>query len=133
GQYDEAARAYEEAVKRDPRSVQNHRNIGDIYRRLGRSADARLAYERAVSAAVDILVVNPRDVTTIGLVALCEAKLGRTRDAEALHDLEAAIAHGFEPRMARSDDELASLRTLPRFSEILAGTENANARQGAPK
>jgi hypothetical protein len=52
----------------------------------------------------------------------------------ALKDLEGAVASGFLPRMARTEDELASLRKLPRFEEILrrqAG--NPAAPQGAHK
>jgi tetratricopeptide (TPR) repeat protein len=44
----------------------------------------------------------------------------------ALRDLESAIARGFEPRIARNDDDLASLRRLPRFEQIL------NAAPGDP-
>jgi serine/threonine-protein kinase len=45
----------------------------------------------------------------------------------ALRDLTIAVARGFEPRMARRDDELASIRKLPRFEEILR-TPPVNAR-----
>jgi len=45
----------------------------------------------------------------------------------ALRDLTIAIARGFEPRMARRDDELASISKLPRFEEILK-TPPVNAR-----
>ena len=168
GRYEDALAAYQESLNRDPRSAVNHRNIGDVYQRLGRTSDARQEYERAIALGDELLVVNPNDVRTIALVALCEAKLGQKDAAErhaaeavalarapnnrealqrsaevhallnepeaALKDLEGAVASGFLPRMARTEDELASLRKLPRFEEILrrqAG--NPAAAQGAHK
>ncbi len=164
GRYHDALQAYEQALQRDPKSVTNHRNIGDVYARLGRTAESRAAYERAIELSDELLAVNPNDVRTIGLVALCEAKLGRKSEAErhaaeavavdsanreawqrsaevhallrqpdaALRDLTIAIARGFDPQMARIDDDLAPLRKLPRFEEILkASPGNALKTQGA--
>jgi serine/threonine-protein kinase len=151
GRLEDALHSYEEALRRDPKSVVNHRNIGDVKARLGRLDDARADYERAIAFGNELLAVNPRDVRTIGLVALSEAKLGRRAMAErhaaeavavdsssreawqrsaevhalldqpeaALRDLEIAVARGFEPRMARRDDELKSLQKRPQFDEIL--------------
>ena len=164
GRFEDALHAYEQALQRDPRGMVNHRNIGDVYQRLGRAREARTEYERAIELGNALLSVNPRDVRTIALVALCEAKLGRRTNAErhsaeavaldstsreawqrsaevhallnqreaALRDLAIAVARGFEPRMARTDDELASLRRLPRFEEILKNSPgNPAKRQGA--
>jgi len=160
GRFTEALHSYEQALQIEPSSVVNHRNIGDVKARLGRVADARAEYERAVALGNELLAVNPRDVRTIALIALCEAKLGRranaerhlagalaldssSRDAweksaevhallnqqdEALRDLAIAVARGFEPRMARRDDDLASLRTLPRFEEILKNSPSNSSR-----
>ena len=164
GRYEDALRSYQQALERDPKNVMNHRNIGDVYVRLGRGAEARAAYERAIAVGNELLAVNPRDVRTIGLVALSEAKVGRRSEAErhaaeavavdsssreawqrsaevhallrqpdaALRDLSIAVARGFDPQMARLDDELTSLRKLPRFEEILTTPPgNAPATQGA--
>jgi serine/threonine-protein kinase len=50
----------------------------------------------------------------------------------ALRDLSIAVARGFDPQMARIDDDLASLRKLPRFEEILTSPiGNAQKAQGA--
>jgi tetratricopeptide (TPR) repeat protein len=151
GRFADALHAYEQALQRDPRSASLHRDVGDVYQRLGRRAEARAEYERAVTLGNEQLSVNPRDVRTMGLVALCEAKLGRRAPAErhaaeavavdsssreawqrsaevhallgqpdaALRDLSIALARGFDPRMARTDGELSSIRKLPRFEEIL--------------
>jgi hypothetical protein len=51
---------------------------------------------------------------------------------EALRDLAIAVARGLEPRMARKDDDLASLRSLPRFEEILKNSpSNSSQARGA--
>jgi len=163
GRYEDALHSYEQALQRDPKSVANHRNIGDVYMRLGRAREARDKYAQVVTLGNELLAVNPRDVRTIGLVALCEAKLGRRSEAErhaaeavavdsanreawqrsaevhailkqpeaALRDLGIAVARGFDPRMARIDDDLAPLRRLPRFEEVLkASPGNAEKTQG---
>jgi tetratricopeptide (TPR) repeat protein len=149
--YQDAIRSYEQALQQNPRSIVNHRNIGDVYRRIGRTKEANAEYQRAIALGNDVLQINPRDVRTIALIALCEAKVGKgaaalrhsaeavamdsssreawQRSAEvhallnqpdaALRDLAIAVARGFEPRMARTDDELSGIRSLPRFEEIL--------------
>jgi len=161
GRFKDALASYEEALTRDPKSAVNHRNIGDVKARLGRASEARSEYERAIALGNELLAINPRDVRTIALVALCEAKLNRRQDAErhiaqavaldttsleawqrsaevhallnqpdeALRDLTIAVARGFEPRMARKNDELASLRSRPRFEEILSNSPGNSAQK----
>jgi tetratricopeptide (TPR) repeat protein len=154
---------YELALTQDPRSAVNHRNIADVYRRLGREQTARAEYARAIALGNEAMSVNPRDAATIGLIALCEAKIGRSADAvlhaaeavavdstnfepwqrsaevhailnhtdAALRDLAIAVARGFQPRMARRDDELRSLFGLARFDELLKHSPgNADHAQG---
>ncbi len=160
GRYEDAVHSYEQALQRDPKSATNHRNIGDVYARLGRAQEARASYERAIALGNEQLAVNPHDVRSMSLVALCEAKLGRRAEAErhaaeavavdsssreawqrsaevhallkqpdaALRDLAIAVARGFDPQLARIDDDLASLRKLPRFDEILTTPPPGNAR-----
>jgi len=159
GRFDDALHSYERSLDMDPRNPVNHRNIGDVERRLGHADRSRTHYERAITISNELLSVNPRDARIIALVALCEAKLGRQSDADrhaaeavavdpsnreawqrsaevhalinqpnqSLRDLTIAVARGFEPRMARRDDELASIAKLPRFEEILKGAPG-NAR-----
>lgn len=90
GRYHDALTAYDEALKRDPRSPITHRNIGDVYVKLGRHAEARAAYQKAIAAGEELLKVNRTDAPTIALVALNEAKLGRTLAAER-HAAEAFV------------------------------------------
>jgi tetratricopeptide (TPR) repeat protein/predicted Ser/Thr protein kinase len=149
--FEDAVRSYEESLRLNPNSALNHRNLADVYLRIGRADDARREYRKSVDLSNAELRDNPRNAAAIGLVALCEARLGLAapakqhaaeaiavdqssrgawqRSAEvhallgdsatALSHLEAAVARGFEPRMARTEDELSALRKLPRFEEIL--------------
>ncbi|MBI2833133.1 MAG: tetratricopeptide repeat protein [Acidobacteria bacterium] len=89
GRFSDALDAYKEALTRNPTAT-THMNIGDVYRRLGRATDAAAAYRQAATTADTVLTVNPRDARTIALLALCEARLGRTTDAER-HIAEAAV------------------------------------------
>jgi tetratricopeptide (TPR) repeat protein len=164
GRFEDAMRSYEESLRLNGNSALNHRNLADVYLRIGRTDDARREYRRAIDLSNAELSNNPRNGAAIGLVALCEARLGLAaparqhaaeviavdassrgawqRSAEvhallgdsetALRHLEAAVARGFEPRMARTEDELSSLRKLPRFEEILRNvSKRPTPTQGA--
>jgi tetratricopeptide (TPR) repeat protein len=90
GRYVEAAAAFERAAALDPKSPVKHRNLGDLYRKLGREKDAVESYARArdlLRAAVDM---NPSDAASMASLALCEAKLGDSRSA--LQHAAAAVA-----------------------------------------
>ena len=86
--YPEAIAAFTEALNRDPQNALRHRNLADAYKAAGRTGDARDHYTRALALARNQLVVNPRDVITIALVALCEANLGQRLEAKG-HAAEA--------------------------------------------
>jgi eukaryotic-like serine/threonine-protein kinase len=152
GRYRDALAAYQEALKRDARSPATHRNIGDVYSKLGRREEARKAYETAVAVGEAQLKVNRRDAPTISIVALSEAKLGRTLAAErhaaealvlapkdmevavknaevyailrqpsrSLRALKAALSLGYDPALARKNEELQSIHATPEFAELLA-------------
>ncbi|HMF27359.1 MAG TPA: tetratricopeptide repeat protein, partial [Candidatus Cybelea sp.] len=160
GRVEEAMHSYEESLRLNPNNALNHRNLADVYLRIGRTADAHRQYREAIDISNAELANNPRSTGAIGLVALCEARLGLAararqhaaeaiavdasnreawqRSAEvhallgdsdvALQHLEAAVARGFEPRMARAEDELSSLRKRPRFEEILKAGERSTAQ-----
>ena len=91
--FPEAIAAFTEALTRDPQQPSRYRNLADAYKAAGRIGDAREQYARALALAHDQLAVNPRDVITIALVALCEANLGRRMEAER-HASEAAALGG---------------------------------------
>ncbi len=152
GKYEEAARAYEEAIRLSPKRALYRRNVADAYVKLKRTADARDAYEKAVQLAEEALTVNPSDATTISQLGVYEAKLGRRLDAErhangaaainptspdvlyrravvlalngkpdaALKQVSEAIARGYSKQLAREDDDLSSLRSLPTFQTLVA-------------
>jgi len=104
---DDARRAYEESLAANPKSVLNHRNLGDVYMRLRQAPKARDEYEQAIAIGNELVAVNPRDARTIALVALCEAKLGHGAAAER---------HAAEARaLAASDREI-----LQRSAEVHA-------------
>ncbi len=89
GRFADAARAYEQAAQMEPKVPAKHRNLGDVYKRLGQPEKARDAYRRAIALGRDQLQTNPRDAGMLAFIAVCEAKLGdgaaaRQHVAEAL-------------------------------------------------
>lgn len=79
--YEEAAQAYLEAVKLNPRDQINLGNLADTYRAMTRTDDANATYRKAISLALDQLKTNPRDTNALGSLALYNAKSGNTKDA----------------------------------------------------
>jgi len=82
GRMDEAVHAFGEAVRLEPRSPANHRNLGDAYQRLGRTEEARRSWSEAVRLCQEALRVDPRSAETLGQLAVYEAKLGRHASAQ---------------------------------------------------
>jgi eukaryotic-like serine/threonine-protein kinase len=82
GRFEEAARAYQAAIKLRPNRALYHRNLGDAYQKLGRMPEARNEYQQAVRLTEETLRVNPNDASTMANLAVYEAKVGRRSDAE---------------------------------------------------
>jgi tetratricopeptide (TPR) repeat protein/TolB-like protein len=82
GEYDKARSALLTGIERDPKKASLHRDLGDVYLRLNRRAEARAAYERAIALSQAALAVNAQDPFSIVLIGLCEANLGRRSRAE---------------------------------------------------
>jgi tetratricopeptide (TPR) repeat protein len=82
GQYEQARRKLIIAVERDPNKASLHRNLGDVYLKLGRREKARAEYETAIALSKAALATHPQDPFSIILIALCEANLGRRSQAE---------------------------------------------------
>jgi len=82
--FPEAARAFEQALSLEPGSPLKHRNLGDIYTRMGDKARAQKAYRSAAEITRDQLRTNPRDALNIARLAVYEAKLGRHDEAARL-------------------------------------------------
>ncbi len=89
GRYEDARRAFEEALRLVPNSATGHRNLGDVLGRLGDSKGARRQYLKAADLAREDVRVTPGDGMAHARLAVYEAKAGRR--AEALVHLEAAL------------------------------------------
>ena len=82
--YDDAARSYLEAVKlKGPNEPTAHYNLGDAYTRLKRTKEAQAEYQASIALLQANLKVNPTKIETLGLLAVCLAKVGRFAEAEA--------------------------------------------------
>jgi len=120
GRHAEAAAAFAEAAKLEPRNPIVQRNLGDSYAQMGRRAEAEQAYRTAVALCEDLLRVNPKDARMLGRLAAYEAKLGRVAaaDRHAIDALSLSPADGevlyrkavVEALSGRADAALTSLR-----------------------
>jgi tetratricopeptide (TPR) repeat protein/TolB-like protein len=82
--YPDAADAMKRATELDPHNDVLWRNLGDSYRQIpSRTADANLAYQRALQAAMDELKVSPSNAEVLSGIALYQAHLGRKLEAES--------------------------------------------------
>ena len=132
--YDEAITAFKQALERDPQQASRYRNLADAYKIAGRGAEAREYYSKALAVARNQIAVNPRDVITIALVALCEANLGRRAEAER-HAAEAVAIGGPNAELRfrltkvylALNDRAAALATLR--AAVAAGYESKAARE----
>jgi serine/threonine protein kinase/tetratricopeptide (TPR) repeat protein len=86
GQYDEAIEAYRSAIELNPRDERHRANLGDLYWRLNRHREAGNEYAIACELLDAQLLVNPEDAKRLGLLAVCQAKLGRRDEAAANAD-----------------------------------------------
>lgn len=90
GDYAKAAAAYEGSLLIRPISAITNRNLGDAYDHLGRKADARRAYLKAVAQAEEEVSVRPSDARAIARLAVYQAKAGD--DPAAMRSLRRAMA-----------------------------------------
>jgi tetratricopeptide (TPR) repeat protein len=94
--YAEAAPFFEESVASGTPSAIRYRDLGDVYRHLGRTRDARDAYRSARDMAQDEVTRNPRKADSRVLLALVSAFLGDSHRAR----FEASRALSLEPENA---------------------------------
>jgi eukaryotic-like serine/threonine-protein kinase len=80
--YEEADRAYEQAIKLTARDSLLWWNLGDGYywtpEKRSQSANA---YRQAIAIAQEDLRVNPKDSSSYGILAICNAMLGEKKPA----------------------------------------------------
>jgi tetratricopeptide (TPR) repeat protein len=91
--YTEAALYFEESVVTGSPSAIRYRDLGDVYRHLGRKQEASKAYRSARDVAEDALIHNPRDADSRIILALVTAFLGESSRAR----VEASQALAMEP------------------------------------
>jgi tetratricopeptide (TPR) repeat protein len=123
--YAEAARFFEESVASGTASAVRYKDLGDVYRHLGRGRDAREAYRLARDMAQDEVTRNPRQADSRMTLALISALLGDSRAAL----FEASQALAMEPENAivmrgailmyevlhQREESLRVLRHVPRW------------------
>ena len=133
GRFDLAIERFGQAADLQPNNAQIARNLGDAYARVGRDAEARAAYERALGLAEAAIAVNARDTVHLGLRAVCEAKLGRfdaarahVGEALAVNDADNAVLFRAAAVYALAGDTDAALTYLERALD--AGYSRALAR-----
>jgi tetratricopeptide (TPR) repeat protein/TolB-like protein len=90
GQYEEAIKAYSAAIELNARDDSHHLNLGDVYRRLGRSPESEAEFRLADGLLKEHLAVNPDDAQALGRLAVCQAKLGERELASTT--IERAVA-----------------------------------------
>ena len=98
GDYEQAAKAFRAALQARPGAAATHRNLGDSLRKLGRVAEARASYRRAVELAEQARAVNPADAVNLASLAVYLEKAGD--DVLARHHLDEAL------RRAPADPEV---------------------------
>ena len=122
----EAARAFEEALRLEPGSPFNHRNLGDVYTRMGEKDKARGYYKRAAELTREQLLTNPRDFVNVARLAVYEAKLGHHEEAARLSARAASGSPG-NPEITYRQAVVLCLAGRP--EDAIATLEEA-ARQG---
>jgi len=123
--YTDAVRFFEESIASGTPSAIRYTDLGDGYRHLGRSREARKAYLLARDMAQDEVTRNPRRADSRMLLALASALLGDSSAAQ----FEASQALALEPENAivmrdavlmyevlhRREESLRVLRRAPRW------------------
>jgi tetratricopeptide (TPR) repeat protein len=94
--YIEAVRFFEESVASGTASAMQYRDLGDVYRHLGRGRESTKAYSLARDMAQDEVTRNPQQADSRVLLAVVSALLGDSGAAQ----FEAAQALTMEPENA---------------------------------
>jgi serine/threonine-protein kinase len=111
--YAESVPMYEKAVELSPKDEVLVGNLADAYRWSEQREKALATYDRAIDLAVKALQVNPRDVRTLGSLALYYSKKGQSGQATTFI------------RRARSID--------PKSGSLLYIEATVNAQAGQPE
>jgi tetratricopeptide (TPR) repeat protein len=88
--YQDAARAFEEAIRLEPNLHRIWGNLGDAYRYAGTDPKAASeAYQKATGLSESLLGVNPEDTPTRGCLAVYLSKLGEHE--RAIREIENSV------------------------------------------
>jgi tetratricopeptide (TPR) repeat protein len=130
GQPDRAKQAYSRAVelcraelKTNPRDARAMSMLAVYEAKLGLRADGLRHAEEAVALNPQMADVRYRKAVVLALIH---------RPAESLVVLDEAFARGYSRHTARSDEDLASLRTRPDF-RVLVADASTDVAKGGPK
>jgi tetratricopeptide (TPR) repeat protein len=120
--YTEAARFFEENAASGTASAILYEDLGDVYRHLGRSREARESYRFARDMFHDEVTRNPRDADSRMMLALASAILGDPRAAQ----YEALQALSMDPENAEvMRDAVLMYEVLHRREEALKVLQRA--------
>jgi serine/threonine-protein kinase len=108
------------ALKVNPRDARQLKNVAICLAKLGQRDEALATAQKAIDA-------GPSSGDVQYGVAVVHALTGD--GPGALSMLEKALASGASASQARGDEDLASLRSLPRFREVLEAASAAPARR----
>jgi tetratricopeptide (TPR) repeat protein len=129
-EFGKAEKQYRKALKLDPKSALFHKNLGTAqlserkYKKGWESYQAALALDPAIfDHSSSVRVENPASIQDRGAMNFYMAKscvkAGMT--ARAVDYLRLALNEGFTtPKKILADAELASLKTVPAFQQLLA-------------
>ncbi len=81
GRPKDAAEAFRRALALEPAAALVHRNLADALARQGQAEAARAEWVRCAELAAAALRVNARDLTELGNLAVCRARLGEREAA----------------------------------------------------
>ncbi|HVI08729.1 MAG TPA: protein kinase [Candidatus Binatia bacterium] len=79
--YGEAAEAYEQALKLDPKQYVIWGNLGDAYDRAGKKQQSVASFRKAIELASDNLKVNPHDPDVLSTLANYYSMVGDRKNA----------------------------------------------------
>jgi len=140
-QFGKAEKAYRKALKLDPKSALFHKNLGTAllserkYKQGWESYQNALKLDPAIfDHSTSVRVENPASIQDRGAMNFYMAKscvkAGMT--SRAVDYLRLALNEGFTtPKKILADAELASLKTVPEFQQLMA-SQGVYLTQGAP-
>ncbi|HWI17125.1 MAG TPA: tetratricopeptide repeat protein, partial [Vicinamibacterales bacterium] len=146
GDYSKAAAAYEGSLLIRPQSALTHRNLGDAYMHLGRTAEAKQAYLKAVEQAQVEVSLGPSNARAIARLAVYQAKSGDhasamrslTRAQALAADsqevlMRAAVVHALAGRREPALDAIQSAIEKGYSKRLLAEEEDFAVLRSVPR